>query len=43
MLKMTTRLTNVERTEPGPTLFRPLANYKIVEETEPVKIIFTRP
>jgi len=41
--EMIDRLINISLSEPDPTLFAPPADYKMVDETEAVKIIFTRP
>lgn len=38
----TIRLTNLDTTEPMPALFEPPADYKVVEETEPVRITYKK-
>lgn len=37
----TTRITNVDTSEPSPLLFQPPVDYKVVVATEPVGIIYT--
>jgi hypothetical protein len=41
--EITGRLTNIDLSEPAPSLFQPPPAYKIVEETERVTLTFTRP
>ena len=41
--EVTGRLTNIDLSEPAPSLFQPTPGYKIVEETERVTLTFTRP
>jgi hypothetical protein len=41
--EMTTRLTNIELSNPILSLFQPPADYKIVDETDHVTLTYTRP
>jgi hypothetical protein len=43
MGESTTRLTNIELSEPDPSLFEVPADYNVVDETQPVKLTFQRP
>jgi hypothetical protein len=41
--EMTTRLTNIELSNPILSLFQPPADYKIVDETEHITLTYTHP
>ncbi len=41
--EMTNRLTQIDRSEPSLSLFSPPSNYKIVDETGPITLTYTRP
>lgn len=43
MGESTSRVTSLDTSEPSPLLFQPPPDYKIVDETESVRITYTRP